>query len=189
MEAPIAEIKPDIKKAFISNIFRVAVIIALIIGTLIYLNVIVGLDVFLDTFALFGINISTSTVVFWFILITILATTILLILNYVNLGKLTYTLYPDKLTYGKSFFIMQTSSKSIPYVNIAKITYEDKSFLNTSKITIELTGMKEPKLELDFIDNAAEVVRKIQELIQNYKANYYAQYSQKNKYQNIVDKY
>lgn len=188
MEAPIAEIRPDIKKAFISNIFHVLVVVVLIVGTLIYLNSIVGLDVFLDTFALFGINISTSAVVFWFILLTLLFTTILLILNYVNLGKLTYTLYPDKLEYGKSFFILQTS-KVIPYANIAKITYKDKSFLNTSKITIDLTGMKESKLELDFIDNAEEVVGKIQGLIQNYKANYYAKYSQDSRYQNIIDKY
>ncbi len=178
MEAPIAKIKPDIKKAFIYNILLVAVVVVLIIGTLIYLNIIVGLDIFIDTFEQIGITISTTSFISWSIFLVLLFTALLLILNYVNLGKLTYTLYPDKILYSKSFFIMQISNKTIPYANIAKITYEDKALLNTSKITIELTGTKEPKIELDFIDNAEEVVGKIQELIRNYKADYYARYAQ-----------
>lgn len=178
MEAPVAEIKPDIKKAFLYNILRVAGVVALVVGTLIYLNIVVGLDLFLDSFAQMGITISTTSFISWFIFLIIFSTAILLILNYVNLGKLTYTLYPDKIVYNQSFFIMQTKDKTIPYANIAKITYKDRALLNTSKITIDLTGTNKPNIELDFIDDAQEVVGKIQELVRDYKANYYAKYAQ-----------
>ncbi len=189
MEAPIAAIKPNIKKALISNIIFVLGIVILIIGSLIYLNIIVGLDIFLDTFKGLGINISSSYLIFWFVFFVLFFTSLLLLLNYANLGKIEYTLYPNKIVYTKSFFIIHIKDKEVPYGNIPKITYEKKPFLNTSKIIIELTGMKEKKIELDFIDTPEEVVRKIQELIKDYRAKYYAQYTQDYRYQNIMDKY
>lgn len=189
MEAPIAEIKPNIKKAFLSNILLVFVIVALIIGTLIYLNSVVGLDIFLDSFKEIGVVISPSSLLFWFISLILFFTILSLILNYIALGKITYTFYPDKMVYGRSFFIMQLSDKTIPYANIAKVSYESKSFLNTAKVGLDLTGMKESKIEIDFIDDAQEVVKRIQELIANYRANYYAKYAQDYRYQNIMDRY
>lgn len=189
MEAAIAEIKPNIKKAFILNIMIIGVAVILIIAMLIFLNSVVGLDVFLDSFKELGINISTAVLLSYSIFSILFITGLLLILNYVTLGKIRYTLYQDKITYSKSLFIMQISDKTIPYANIAKITYKNKPFLNTAKIILELTGMKESKIELDFIDDAEEVVGKIQELIKDYRANYYAQYSQNYRFQNIIDRY
>jgi len=189
MEAPIAKIKPNIKKAFIFNIIIVGGIVLLIIVLLIILHRLVGLDLFLDVFNQLGFEISTTSLLFYSIFAVIFVTGLLLILNYVALGKISYTLYPDKIVYSKSFFILHISDKTIPYANITKITYENKPFLNTAKIIFELTGMKENKTEVDFIDNAEEIIRKIHELIRNYRANYYARYSQEYRYQNIMDKF
>ena len=187
MEAPIAEIKPNIKKAFTLNLLIVGAIVILIIALLIYLNSVVGLDIFLDAFKEIGINISTASLLAYSIFIILFLTALLLISNYVTLGKVSYTLYPDKIFYNKSLFIAQITDKTIPYANITKISYEKKAFLNTAKIILELTGMKESKVELDFIDDADAVVRKIQELIREYRAKYYAQYSQDYRYQSIMD--
>jgi len=189
MEAPIAEIKPNIKKAFILNILIVGGGVILIIALLIYLNSIVGLDIFLDTFAELGIFISPTAVLFYFIGFILFITAFLLILNYVALGKTGYTIYPDKIVYSRSLFIMQISDKTVPYANIAKITYERKPFLNTAKIIVDLTGMKENKVELNFIDDAEEVAKKLQELVREYRSKYYARYSQEYRYQNIMDRY
>jgi len=187
MQTPISEIKPSIKKAFISNILFVSVIVVLIIGTLIYLNSIVGLDIFIDTFREVGIEISSASLLFWFIVIILFVTGLLLILNYVNLGKVSYILYPDKLVYTKSSLI-QHKEQEVPYANIAKITSEKKSFLKPAEVTIELTGMKESKVAIKFLENPEEIVMKIQELVRQYRANYYAKYSQDYRYQNIMDK-
>lgn len=189
MEAPIAEIKPNIKKAFIANLLFVFSIVALVISTLIYLNAVVGLNVFIESFKEIGIIISPSSLLFWFIVLILFFTALLLILNYISLGKISYTIYPDKINYSRSFLIMQISDKTIPYANIAKVFYENKSFLKTSKVVLELTGMKESKVEIDYIDDAQELIRKIQELVSNYRANYYAKYSQDYRYQNIMDRF
>ena len=178
MEAPIAEIKPNVKKAFLSNLVLVGIILIFIIMIAIYLNSIVGLGIFIDTFRELGIEISASSVIGWFIFLAVFFTALLMIMNYISLGKVTYTLYPDRMTYSKSLLIVQVSDKTIPYQNIAKIGYEKKSVMVTAKIIIELTGTKESRIEIDFIDNPEEAMRQIQDAINKYRANYYAQYSQ-----------
>ena len=189
MEGPVAEIKPSVGKAFTSNMIYVSVVVILIIGTLIYLNNIVGLGVFIDTFREFGVEISTARLLGWFIFVILFFTVLLLILDYVNLGKVRYVFYPNKLVYNKSFLIFQITEKTVPFSNITRVSHQKKQFLNTSKITIELTGMKEDKLELKFIDDAEEVLRELQDLIREQKARYYAQYTQDYGMQNIVDRY
>ncbi|MBU0628679.1 MAG: hypothetical protein KKC75_05785 [Nanoarchaeota archaeon] len=189
MEAALAEIRPNVKKAFISNLVFVGITVTLIIGIVLYLNSIVGLDVFLDTFREFGIEVSASSIIRWFIFFVILFTVLLLIKNYASLGKVAYTLYPDKLVYSKSLLIFQVSAKEIPYQNIAKISYEKKSTLSAGKIVIDLTGIKETKMELEFIDNPEEVMKQMQDAINKYRANYYAQYSQDYRFQNIMSKF
>lgn len=189
MEAAIAEIKPNITKAFISNLISVGVIVVLIIGVLVFLNEVVGLEIFLEAFGELGVTISAASLLYWSISLILFFTLLLLILNYINLGKVSYTLYPDKIVYSKIFFMTQLSEKIIPYPNITKITYEDKSLLKTSKIILELTGVKKSRMELDFIDNAEEIVKQIHDLITKYRANYYAKYSQDYRFQHIIDKY
>ena len=188
MEAALAEIKPNVKKAFISNVILIAIVVITIIVGIIYLNSIVGLGVFLDTLSEIGINISASSFIGGFISTILFLTVLLLILDYVSLGKLTYTLYPDKIVYSKSLLIFQVSNKEIPYQNITKISYEKKSIMTTGKIVIELTATKDSRVEIDFIDNPDEVMRQIQDAINRYRANYYAQYAQDYRFQNIMSR-
>lgn len=188
MEAPIAEIQTNIKKAFISDIGVISLVVALIVGTLIYLNSVVGLGVFLDTFREFGIEISAAAVLGWSIFLLLFITTIILILDYVSLGKSRYLLYPDKLVYTKNMFIIQLKEQTIPYANIVKINLKKKSFVNALDLTLELTGLKEDKITIGFVDNAQQVVMMINQLIREYKARYYAQYTQNYSYQNIMNK-
>lgn len=187
MEAPLAEIKPNIKKAFIRNILIVGGIVFLVIIVLLCLNSVVGLSIFLDVIGVLGIVISPLAVLAYFIFFVLFFTALSLILNYVTLGKIGYTLYQDKMVYSESFFIVHISDKVIPYANITKISYEKKPFLNTAKIILDLTGMKQDKVTLNFIDEAEEVVSKLQELVREYRAKYYAKYSQEYRYQNIME--
>ena len=101
--APVAEIKPNIKEAFVLETVKVSIVLVLIIGSLLYLNNLVGLDIFIDTLRDFGVEISSSLLLTWFIIIVVVGTALLLIVTYSNLGKITYTLYPDKLVFNKSF--------------------------------------------------------------------------------------
>ncbi len=187
MESPLAEIKPNIKKAFLSNILFVSMIVAFLIGTLIYLNNIVGLDIFVTSFKEIGITLSPTKLLTWSILLILFFTGLTLFLNYIVLANLTYTLYPDRMVFARTFFIVQLSDEEIPYSNISKISYESKAILDTSKVILDLTGMKRSQMVIDFIDQAPELVNQLQQAISSFRANYYAKYAQDYRYQNIMD--
>lgn len=189
IEPPVSRIKPNITKAFIANLIFVAAIVILLISLIIYLNNLVGIDIFFDTFKEFGINITKTSVLFGMIGLVLLFTTLLLILNYVSLAKVTYTFYPDRIEYTRNFLIMQLSSKTIPLKNISKVFSSNKSLMKTGKVTLELSGLKDAKIDINYVDNPLQVVNLIQELIHRYKANYYAQYAQDYRFQTIVDRY
>ncbi len=124
METPLAEIKPNIKKAFIFNLLIVGGVVFLIICLLIYLNNIVGLNVFFDVLKQLDVRISPFAVITWSIFLILLFTGFLLILNYVMLSKNVYTIYSDKIVYSRNLFIMQLNEQIIPYSNVTKISYE-----------------------------------------------------------------
>ncbi|MBW2974968.1 hypothetical protein KY366_04590 [Candidatus Woesearchaeota archaeon] len=186
-EAAVSEIKPNIKKAFILNILVVSGIVVMVIALLIYLNSIVGLDVFMEAFKELGLEVSASLLLAYSIFLILFVTALLLILNYIVLGKSSYTLYRDKMVYTKSLFIIQIRDKAVPYANVTKVSYDKKAFLGTARIILDLTGMKEKQVELDFIDDVEEVVKEIHNLIREYRSRYYAQYAQEYRMQNIMD--
>ena len=186
-DVAVAEIRSNVGKAFFLNLFFVGIIVVLIIGISIYLNTVVGLGIFLDGLKVIGVTISGKALLGYIVALTLLATVLILVLNYVNLGKMRVILYRNKLEYSKSLFVMQLSENEISFENIAKVSIEKKPFFNTSKIILGLNGLKQDKLEIDFIDDAEEVAAKIQELIKDYRARYYAQYTQNYRMQNIME--
>ncbi|MEA2036902.1 MAG: hypothetical protein U9O94_05300 [Nanoarchaeota archaeon] len=186
-EAPIAEIKPNVRNAFLSNFIVIAVIVALIILTLFYLNNVVGLDILVDTLEQFGIHITKAALLGGTIVLIIIGTAILMVMDYVAIGKSRYTLYKDRMVYSKNMFILQLKEEVIPYQNIVKITYQRKGILNSMDIILELTGLSIDKVEIAFVDNAKEVSEGILKLIGQYKSNYYAKFSQDYRYQNVMD--
>jgi hypothetical protein len=188
MDSAIAEIKPNINKAFLLNLLIVLAIVAGIIGLLVFLNMEVGLDLFVDTFQMVGIEINPQSLLWEAIGTILVVTSLLLIMNYVSLGKVTYTLYPDRIVYSKSFFIFQAGKKETPYGNVTKVYYHEKPFLNTAKIILELSGLRQSRMEMDFMDHPGEVAARLQELIREYRSKYYAQYSQQYRLDSIMDR-
>lgn len=185
-EAPIAIIKPNVKKQFILNLLFVFGVVSLIVVMIVYFETTVGFDVLFGSFEAIGVSLSPGRPITYAIFLTIIFGSIFLILNYLTLSKIHYTLYKDKLVYAKSMFFAHIPDLEIPFSNISKVTFQKKA-LNTGTITIELTGMKEPKVEMKFIDNPEEVVNRIHQLIQEYRARYYAKYTQEYKIQNIME--
>ena len=56
-------------------------------------------------------------------------------------------------------------------------------------MNLELSGMKESKVELEFIDNVEQTVKYIQSIIQNFRNIQQAQFAEKYKIGKIFDKY
>jgi hypothetical protein len=175
----IAEVTPNVKKlCFLSSIYIILAAGA-IIAFLIYLDNVIHFNTIFDVFKELGApRMYFSTILTWAVIGAIGVTILILILNYLTLGKVRYVFYEDRLVCYNNFLIMEISRAEIPYTNITKVSVDKPNTIKNANITIELTGMKKKNVILKFIDNAANVAAGIQNIIDTWKANYYAQYSQ-----------
>ena len=107
-------------------------------------------------------------------------------------GNLRYEFYKDKLIVYKNALLVFVNSKEIPYQNIAKTSYNNNgifnSLFNSGTIVLELTGMRENKVELQFIDNVEQTMQYIQNLIMESMHLQQQRFMDKNKISNILDK-
>ena len=174
----IAELKPNVKKLCMLSSIEIMIVSAVTIGFAIWLDSVINFNQLFEIFQEFGAPPAQSSVLLrWLILIAIGLTIIILILNYLTLGKVRYVFYEDKLIYYNNFLIMEISKTEIPYANITKVSVDQPNTIKNADIKLELTGMKKKDIILKFIDNAAKVAAGIQNIINKYRANYYAQYA------------
>ena len=185
----VAEITPNVKKLCILSSIQIIIVAGAIIGFVIYLDSIVDFQSMLDVFKEFGApTMLFSPVITWFIIGGIALTILVLVLNYLTLGKVRYVFYEDRLICYNNFLIMEVSRTEIPYANITKVNVDEPNTIKNANIKIELTGMKKKNVVLQFIDNAANVAAGIQNIIDTYRANYYAQYAQDYKMQQVAER-
>jgi len=185
----IAELTPNVKKLCLLSSIKIIIVSAVIIGFVIWLDSVVNFNQLFELFQEFGAPpMASSTFLRWFILIAIGLTIIILILNYLTLGKVRYVFYEDRLISYNNFLIMQISETEIPYANITNVSVAQTNTIKNADIKIELTGMKKKSIILEFIDNAAKVAAGIQNIINKYRANYYAQYAQDYRLQQIAER-
>jgi len=188
---PFPEVKPNLKKVFLMNIITVVSIALVILLLIIMFSRIVGTEFFQEVAGGFGFDVEIELwhVILWFILAIVIVTLVILVINYFSLSNVRYEFQPEKIVYYRSLFFVLLNSKGIPYANIAKINFDYEGFLNslfnTGKITIELTAMKEKEFKMEFIDNAEQVAKYIQKMIQDYRSRYYAQRTEEYKVDNI----
>ena len=183
-------LRPNITKIVIKNAGIVVGITVLVIGALILLNQTVGLDVFLDIFEMFGIEINTSTLLLYMILAAIGASVLFIAFKALEMKNVRYEIYPNRLISYQSSSILMTDSKEIPYQNIVKITYKKdgifNTLFNTGTIVLELSGMDIEKLEMGFMDNIEQTVQYIQNVMQQYRNLQQAQFTENYRIDGIV---
>jgi len=196
---PLLILRPDTRKSFLFNVFKIVGAVALIIGIVFYINYVVDMSIFFDALKIIGININIAqkALLIQFIIAVIVITGLLLTLNYLSLNKERYVFYEDKLVYYKNFLLIMIHKTEIPYQNIIRVNFDNDIFdahveggmLAKGTINIELTGMEEKNIKLEFIDDTKTAVKNIQTLLTKYKTKAYARYIEKNKINNIVDRY
>ena len=188
----LGELRPNITKDFLFNVLKAGTVVAIIIAASMFLNYMINLQDLYNNiqlgFSELGIKFSPPSqteIMMWITFALFGIAIFILLFNYIALGKVRYVFYSDKLVMYTNFLMLQIKEVAIPYANIVKVSFE-KAFLNTSNITLELSGMKKKEIKLKFIDSAEQAVANIQSLLQNYKANYYAQYTRDQSLGNIV---
>ena len=185
-------LRPNIKKIHLKNLSTITGIVFLISIILLMLHLSVGLDVFLLVFEAFGITVNPSKVLLSAIVGILAVSALLMLGNYLAARNLRYELYQDKLIIYKNALLVLVDSKEIPYQNIVKISYNNNgifnSLFNSGTIVLELTGMGENKVELQFVDNIQQTAQYMQNLIREYMNIQQAQFTENYKIGNILNR-
>ena len=125
-----------------------------------------GLGTFLEIFSAFGITVSPSKVLLYFVIAVVSASFFILIISYFAAKNIRYEFYKNKMVAYQSSLLVLVNSKEIPYQNIARVSYSKQGFMNnifdSGTIAMQLSGLKEESIKLVFIDNIEQVLQYIQ---------------------------
>ena len=149
-----------------------------------------GLGTFLEIFSAFGITVSPSKVLLYFVIAVVSASFFILIISYFAAKNIRYEFYKNKMIAYQSSLLVLVNSKEIPYQNIARVSYSKQGFMNnifdSGTIAMQLSGLKEESIKLVFIDNIEQVVQYIQGLVRDYMYTKQAQFTQNYKIGSIL---
>lgn len=184
---------PKIEKIILKNTFTIIGVVLLIIIILLILHPIVRLDVFLLPLESFGITVDPQDILLYGLLGVLAIIVFLLGGNYLVLRNVKYELYQDKLILYKNSFLFFIKSTEIPYSNIVKVLYNNdgifNKIFNSGTVVLDLSGMKEDKIEMQFIDNVEENVKYIQEVIHKFQSLKQSEYTQNYRIARVLDEY
>jgi len=189
---PFPTVKPNIKKAVLFNLIKIGGMTAIAALLVLIFIKILGADFFQDVLGGLGIEgYDFGNILLWFAMAVVIILFIL-VLNYISLAGARYEFQQYKIVYYFSSLFFLIKSKDIHYENIANVNFDYNGFLNslfkTGTITIELASIRENEFKMKFMDNAEQVARYIQRMVQEYKAKYYVESPEKNEFDKIAEK-
>src|SRR3989344_424189 len=116
----------------------------------------------------------------------------LLLGNYLAARNLRYEFYQNKLIAYETAFLLFINSKEVPYQNIVRVSYNNDGIFNTifnsGTIVLELSGMKENNIRIEFIDDPQQIVQYMQKLIRESMYVQQAQFIENSKIDNIINR-
>jgi len=184
MDEKLYEIKPNLKKAFWSGVLRMTIIAGIILGLFYYLKSLGIFEVFLELGTEVGFEIPITTINIVVLVIAALVVLIGTLFTYLRWSQVRYVCYNDHLSLYKSFMIYQIKEIQILYWNIKSVALDPKQL---KSIRVEAGGLEKGFVKLEYLDNAAEAVAAIQELIKRFKASYYADFYKQQKIEKIQE--
>lgn len=186
-------VKPNVFKVFVKNFIYISAAAAGIILILVYLDRMVGLDTFVSVLEVFGITVDPDAILRVSIICFLFIAALSLLLNYLNITKLRYEFYSDKMRIYESAALIFSEHKDIPYKNVVKISYNYDGFLNkmfhSGNITIEMTGMKEGSVKMELIDQTEELVEQLMKIITAYNSLKQMQFAENHKIDSIMKRF
>ena len=186
-------LKPNIKKLFLKNLSNLIAIVLLIIILLLVINRQVGLGALLIPLETIGISINSSSIISFFILIILGIFVFLLGGNYLVAINSKYEFYSNKLVAHQTAFLIFVKSKDVPYQNIVKVSYNRDGFFdrifNSGTVVLELTGIKEDRIRMEFLDNAEQTAGYIDSIRRRFASIQQAQFAEDYKMGKIVNRY
>ena len=179
-------LSPDKKKVLTANAIKIIIVAFALIGILWYLNYVGLVENMSFVFEMFGSKVDTSGLQRNFIIGIVAISVIAILLTYINFAGVAYIFYSDFMVKHE-----KSGEKQIAYDNIAKMSFNKKGILNKifnmGIINIDLAD--ESKEKLEYVDSPEDAYSQIQGLINNHKMRNYAQFEQKSRVENILDKF
>lgn len=166
---------PNLKKVFFIKFTKILLWAALVPLFAYMLNLIVGLDTFLIVLEAFKIklDISIINISVTFIVAALFLALFSGFLDCIPLIGINYKFYKDKMTVARK----ESNLKEVPYKNISRVTYDNnglfKTIFKSGTITLELTGLKDKVIKLEFVDNADQLSAYIQNFMDASKKEEY----------------
>lgn len=186
MENILYELRPNLSKALMLSLGKVVIVAGLFIGGYYFLSSMGIFEVFNELLKSIGVDASGNFIKVSFPFGCAFVAFIVALLNYISLNKVRYVMYQDHLSIYKNFLIFQVHETNIPYWNIKSISVHQKK---KDTISIEVAGVKNNAINLSCIDNANDASNKIQIIVRNFMANYYADYIKQQRIKNIAEEY
>ncbi|MGV8171450.1 MAG: hypothetical protein ACP5OA_02025 [Candidatus Woesearchaeota archaeon] len=186
-------VQPNKGKVFVKNLIYVSGTAAGIILLLMYLDNVVGLEVFMIPLKLLGVNIDANSILFTAIAIFLGIAIIFLAFSYFSIAGVRYEFYEDRLRIYQPTLLFFSTLKEVSYKNVVKISYDFNGFMNkllsAGDVTIDVTGMKEGFVKMELIDETEELVEKLLKIVKDYNSLQQMQFEENRKIDNIMKRF
>lgn len=179
-------LSPDKKKVLTVNAIKIVFVAFALVGILWYLNYVGLVENMSFVFEMFGSKLNTSSLQRNFTIGIAVVSAIAILLTYINFAGIVYIFYSDFMVKHE-----KSGEKQIAFDNIAKMSFNKKGILNKmfNMGTINIDLADESKEKLEYVDSPEDAYSQIQGLINIHKMRNYAQFEQKSRVENIIDKF
>ncbi len=181
-------IKPNMKKVFAFTTIKVvsvAVPILIIVAYLIYLIKIDTLKLVIQALTQSEdetLNAGKTTLTFIGSILVVVG--LFMLLTFLSYRKRYISFNLDSV---------EADKEKIPYDNVSKVNYDmaklENMIFKTGTLSIDLTGTQKKEISLDFVDNVEYIVKLIEQMRYQYKAQKYTQYAAQKKVEGILEKF
>lgn len=186
-------LKPNKKKIFLSNFMKVIFVAVSIVVIFLALGKFIGFDVLLMPLKVFNVNVESKMIIINFISAVFGVALLSSLLSLFSISGINYNIYRNRINVCKTILLFLISSKDISYDHIFRVNFTTNSLFNkifsTGTVTLELTGLKEKSINLEFIDNPSNVVNYLQNILIDYRQTRQAIFDEQHKIGSILDQF
>jgi len=182
-------VRSNLVKVMVSVLIKEFAVIFIIAVLVFTLHLSLGLELFSEILEYFGIELDIAPILlFGFGILAIIS--VIILLSQFMVARLTYLeIGADKIIVNKIGGFMSGVSDEVPYQNVVGLTYDDSGFINsilkTGSIIISLSGSRESKVTIRFVENAGQFAQEIQNLMNRFKSIQQSEFYEDYRYNNI----
>ncbi|MBI2138876.1 hypothetical protein HYU13_04760 [Candidatus Woesearchaeota archaeon] len=187
MEALVMELKPNIKRAASTSAITALILILVAVIALFFINEIVSLSIFIDTFNELGLNLSAASVSAWASVIVLLGAALLITIQSLSLHHARFSFFTDRLIYTPAS-VIKLAEIEMPYGMIDSAKINRQNLPKHDGIFLHTKMEKNEKIPIPEVEDAEEKVSQINSLLSQFKMRQFTKAEQAYRMENIMEK-